>query len=311
MAEKLEAGFADERTEVRLARRSRSHSRLSLIATLICLSCWAITTVREVGSAPATPKNLKEIFVGRCEEYQEVINPAPFITEPKNCTYLYDLFVDAFAYRDPCDVPVERYDAFTSAAEHPMETKDKVMYWSGSVYPLVYEYTADMRRYVTIRDILAGYIIKNIESWCGQENDPGYNYTECPPYGSCIDQATPTYWKAISKNFAERIEGHVHVMLNGSSGTAFRNTSTFAQYELVYLDADRNPTLSVLLIHNIQPQNIQETCMNGSLIELRGQVEQKSMTYHCTDDPVEVRHFQCADYVNAEVCGHLMNPPQQ
>ena len=32
----------------------------------------------------------------------------------------------------------------------------QVFYWSGSVTPLVYDYTADARRWFTIRDTLAG-----------------------------------------------------------------------------------------------------------------------------------------------------------
>jgi len=55
----------------------------------------------------------------------------------------------------------------------------QVMYWSGRVTPLVHEFTADARRYITIRDYLPGaeaawlsYIFTNLLLKLGLFGEP-------------------------------------------------------------------------------------------------------------------------------------------
>lgn len=291
--------FRRGRDETRIRRKLTFSSHVTSSVLLLLLLSMIVTVV----DGSNTPSNLEEIFIGRCYEYQQITRPDLFLNGEKNCSDLYRLFTEAYAYKDPCNVSVESFDDFSEAAKHDIYTTDRVMYWSGAVVPLVYEFHAEGRRYTTIRDILGGYILKNLDQWCSQLEDPGINYESCPPYYECTFQAQTSCWKSLSRSFALQVQGSIHVVLNGSSGLAYRNQSTFSNYELEYLDAERNPVLYVQLIHNIEEPDInRETCENGTLLEMKKVVEQKNIEFSCTDDPIDLLFFQCVDHVKADRC---------
>jgi hypothetical protein len=263
----------------------------------------------------ATPRNLQDIFVGRCNEYQQVLFPQ-WVQPTKDCNDLWLKFYRSFAYKDPCGLDISSYDDFLQAARHNISTKNVTMYWSGQVTPLVYEYTARARRYVTVRDYLPGYAVQDVYEWCGKVENvtqgSGMDFDQCPPWGSCGSkmQSSESYWKALSSDFARIVEGDVRVLLNGSNGQAFRgNQSTFGGYELPQLNGSRNPVLRVQLIHDILPRanSTKETCYNGTLLQLKAQAEQQGMVYNCTDDPLDLLYFQCVDYVGADRCSNFVN----
>lgn len=256
-----------------------------------------------VVASSAASINLDEIFLGRCHEFQQVMRPDLFANSSIHCNELLTLFNEAFSNSEPCNASVDSFDPFVFAAQHDLLTDNRALYWSGPVTPLVYEYSAEGRRLTTIRDILAGYIIKNLDVWC---DDGLGTASELCPFDSCGLQALGACWQSLSRSFAQQVVGEVRVMLNGSIGTAYYPDGTFAQYELPYLDAERNPVLQVLLVHNIdQPDIVRETCQNGTLLDLKAEVEKKGIIFDCTDDPLDVLLLQCVDHVDNSKCQNL------
>lgn len=268
--------------------------------------CLYVLILAVAVKSAGTPANIDEIFLGRCHEYQQVMRPDLFVNGSKDCNDLLRLFNEAYRYKDPCNVTVESFEPFVLAAKHDIYTQDRTLYWSGDVTPLVFEYSAEGRRLTTIRDTLAGYILKNLEKWCGQLEDPGINIVSCPGLTECLLQAQSSCWKSLSRSFALQVEGSVRVMLNGSNGRAYIANSYFGLYELPYLDSTRNPIVYVQLVHNIdEPDFIRETCQNGTLLNLKADVEQKNIVFNCTDDPLDVFYLQCVDHLDNSKCRNL------
>lgn len=268
-----------------------------------CAVCLIGFMVSVVSGGKATPRNLEQIIVGRCEEYQHVVRPDLFnSTTVKNCTDLWRKFHKAFANKDPCNVTVESYNDFVETAFHDIDTVNKVMYWSGLKNMLAVDYArTDNVKYTSIQEILAAYVIRNVDNWCGQVGAPGVNYTSCPPWGHCPLLASTSFWTALSKSFAKQVKGTVHLMLNGSSGQAYRNTSIFASSELKNLDKSRTPGVHVHLVYAISGL-ISEKCGQGSLVTLEQDVKKKGMTYKCSDDDQAILYFQCVTEMGADRC---------
>ena len=66
-------------------------------------------------SPPGTTKNLKEIFVGRCWDFQRKTQEnqkIPF----KDCDELWKRFHKSFAFKNPCKLSFKDYDEFFKAA---------------------------------------------------------------------------------------------------------------------------------------------------------------------------------------------------
>lgn len=67
-----------------------------------------------------TDKHLKEIFIGKCWSYQKRF----MFQEVVDCSRLWEVFVAGFAYKEPCDVALEDYEAFFSMIhEGPLVNK--------------------------------------------------------------------------------------------------------------------------------------------------------------------------------------------
>lgn len=247
--------------------------------------------------AGGTTDNLEQIFVGRCWEYQRVVNPQAFKQGTKNCTLLYQSFISAFRDKDHCDVRLENYRNFTKAASHPIEI-NKHMFWIG-VFQLVHRYSDLGKRFHTISDTMTGYIVNNLR-WCGSTTT-GVDMSSCPRYNSCPNEAGFSFWSSASIIYASLARGTAYLMLNGSRPAAFKNDSVFAMYELDNIDPEKVTLLETYVVHDIGKEH-QESCGTGSLIELERRVIARGLKFRCTDDPPAVRYLQCVDHSDSPEC---------
>ncbi|ESN95290.1 hypothetical protein HELRODRAFT_193621 [Helobdella robusta] len=265
------------------------------------LSLTLLLSLPSLEAAPQrTPMSFPNIFIARCQEFQEVIKPELFENNPKNCSTLWYKFASSFMYKDPCNVKSEDYQDFLNEADHYMDTKDKTMYWSGMT-DFVIAYTAYSKTYTTIRDQLAVYILKNSDVWCGQEGKPDMNFKQCPGFENCPNSAVGAFWKQMSKHFASKVRGTVHLMLNASSPAAFRENSIFATHELPNLNRANTPRLFVHMVSNLGSTPVEE-CVTGSVARLKELVEKKGMAFHCDLNNRSIRHFQCVDAADHKGC---------
>jgi len=259
-----------------------------LLLTLLLLVLGAKRSQASSGTTP----NIREIFIGRCWAYQHVVNPTVFQSQEKNCTVLWQHFKEAFANRDPCDVPMERYEKFSQYARHPIPN-NTIMFWSG-VFPFIYRYTSLRSRYYAIGDTLAGYIVNNLH-WCGKPEGQGIEYDNCPNWNACDDGAERAFWNTASVHFASEGRGQVYLMLNASRDEAFRKDSTFGSYELPYLNSSLVKNLHLFLVKPVRNNgSFSETCDKGSVVSLRHLIEERGITFKCTENPYDVVHLLCA-----------------
>ena len=70
-----------------------------------------------------TPLHFKEIFIGRCWQYQMKIGLKD--TEQINCEKVWENFEQAFSFKGPCDVTTKDYLVFLDKIEEDIP-KDKV-----------------------------------------------------------------------------------------------------------------------------------------------------------------------------------------
>ncbi|KAK2140725.1 hypothetical protein LSH36_1265g00012 [Paralvinella palmiformis] len=201
----------------------------------------------------ATNRNLKEIFLGRCWEFQELVNPDPFVDRGKDCDALWGHFTSAFAYKEPCATTDADYEPFATAAVHALSEHEN-LFWE-SVYPFVTEFSSNGKRYTTIADTLLGYMVDQLQ-WCGQLEDPGINYDNCPTDDDCekVNGQTPnySYWLKTSDYFSAETIGRSSVLLNGSHQLPFDSQSIFATRELVNLRPELNVShLHIIILHDL------------------------------------------------------------
>lgn len=283
-----------------------------LSAVTLLLGSLAWTLVAGQGQDPfevATPRHFRHLFIGRCAEYQQVLFPG--VIEPaRNCTDLWLKFHASWAHKDPCNNDIDIYDEFFAATTYDANALNRpLLYWSGDVVPLAYEFSAEARRYANIRYILPGYMVRNVFTWCGKNSteDDGMNFDDCPEWGSCPDGTfipPEAFWKALSEHLALSVTGEIRLLLNGSSGLAYKADRTFGKYELANLDSTRNPVLHVSVVHDVDPRPnaVTETCYNGSLVDLKRDVEAKGMIFKCEDDPEDLLMLQCVDHADSALC---------
>ena len=71
---------------------------------------------------------LKEIVIGRCQEYLQIsrINRIPAFTINVDCNRLWDRFRSAWAGKDNCAVKESDYDEFFSLVHNDKSVKDMV-----------------------------------------------------------------------------------------------------------------------------------------------------------------------------------------
>jgi len=77
-----------------------------------------------------TTINIDEIIIGRCEYFQNEKHPELFVNSSSNCTDVWESFVGAWSYNDPCGLNESSYDEFVALTSHPVP-KDEVVMWEG------------------------------------------------------------------------------------------------------------------------------------------------------------------------------------
>ncbi|XP_038051004.1 ADP-ribosyl cyclase/cyclic ADP-ribose hydrolase-like isoform X2 [Patiria miniata] len=266
-----------------------------------------------------TTSNISDIFVGRCEEHVQCLQQDQCNTNTTlrgTCDQLWGTFVDAFAYKDPCQAGNDDYDAVIAAAM-PHANKDESLFWSG-LPKLALNNGRVTGRYTILEETLPGYIANGL-TWCGQTGAPGINYnTPCPSaYSSgCANETMYTFWRAASRAFARQATGTISVALDGSrtNPPAFRNTSTFATNELPNLNTAAVTHVNILLVYDISVKgdNRRALCDKGSIKDLQTLLTDRGFTYTCIEGPRGFKFLQCAgDPDNArcvEACSFAVIP---
>jgi platelet/endothelial cell adhesion protein/ADP-ribosyl cyclase 2 len=249
---------------------------------------------------------LKEVFLGRCWEYQLYHSPHLFATGLKDCNALYEKFLDVFVGKSACgEVFLEDYNEFLDAASHPMP-EDKSMFWSGT-YALGLSYGNRGARAYTLEQSLPGYILNRM-NWCGSdESEDGINWESCPLFKTCEGHAVSEYWGAASTNYAKYANGAVTVMLNGSMANgrlAFRDNSFFATVEVVGLPIPVVHTLHIWIINDIGVPPT-EQCGMGSPAKLVEVATGLGLEVTCENNPPEIKALLCVDKPESAECAQF------
>ncbi|ESO05167.1 hypothetical protein HELRODRAFT_171506 [Helobdella robusta] len=237
--------------------------------------------------ALGTPPNLRDIYIGKCYEYVEVVKKDAFYRpEEVDCEKLYDLFLEAFVGRDPCDVPPERYRAYVDASAHEMTIHNRALLATGNTKPFIYQIANMGLRYFTMVDTLTVYPVNEFV-WCGKKNSDELNTESCPDYGFCVNLSYVTLYSELSRKHVRQMSGTLHVLFNGSSRPMFSFRSYLVQHELIHINKTK---VKKILAHvlNIPPHseagksNEGETCQ--SLLAFREYVEKEGMQYECREN---------------------------
>ena len=78
-------------------------ARVLLVTAVLC-SVMVSCAEESQGSTP----HLKDIFVGRCWEFQQKKREV----SGKNCTKIWEIFHTAFAYKNPCNTSFQDYKPY-------------------------------------------------------------------------------------------------------------------------------------------------------------------------------------------------------
>jgi len=149
--------------------------------------------------------------------------------------------------------------------------------------------------------IFSGFLGDNL-FWCGQKEEPGINYEECPEYDSCEGHANTLFWQTTSREFARNVEGHLRVLMNGSASPAYDKTTVFGSYELPNLNPSKVTKISVYVVHEIGMPEL-EKCGEGSLLQLEREIRAYGHNnFECVNDPGEIMMLLCVDKWSAPEC---------
>ncbi|CAF1202608.1 unnamed protein product [Rotaria sp. Silwood1] len=255
-----------------------------------------------------TTCGLKEIMIGRCNEYQYLKRGLYLTntTEVKDCLKLYKLFESAARNKSYCNMNMSTYEDYFNYALEGIHVINRAIFWGGT-YALTHDYSNRGLHYITLEDTLAAAMADGL-SWCGKENDTeGFDYVSCPR--NCQDNiwADDAFWGLASKTFAQKVTGEIYYILNGSRTDcqpSYRNNSYFAKYELPNLRTtgpNRVTKMNVLLLHS-PDQKVIERCGEKSLIILEKIVRNYSIEYECKDDPEQLILMMCSDQWEAREC---------
>ncbi|XP_047123242.1 ADP-ribosyl cyclase/cyclic ADP-ribose hydrolase isoform X1 [Hydra vulgaris] len=253
-----------------------------------------------------TTPNIKEIIIGRCNQFQQVSsqnkNPALFVNV--DCQQFWSLFNSSFAFKDSCnygEINESSYDLLFNLTKSDSLLKDQAMFWSGT-RQIVHEYTYIKNSFFTLEDTFNGYVANDL-NWCGCKTCPdGINYNNCM---GCT-KATDSFWARASRTFAENASGTAYVMVNGTTDknyTAYYNGSYFGRIELPTLGKMKQITSLVILVINNLDTTPKELCGQGSLAKLVQDANKLGIfNINCIDDPRDTYFMQCAKYPNAQEC---------
>ncbi|XP_070539233.1 ADP-ribosyl cyclase/cyclic ADP-ribose hydrolase-like [Ptychodera flava] len=227
----------------------------------------------------------------------------------KNCTELWGLFHNSFAYRDPCDVSVDQFEEFMIAVSHDHPV-DSTLFWDGwDVYSAVRQYGFQGRRKTDLDITLPGYMITSL-SFCGSKTDPsGMNMSVCPAAGECAFGigSLEAFWAKASYNFAEHARGTAGVFFNSNrpGGSFYLNNSFFTEFELKTLTKEDVSRFEITLITFLN-EKPGDTCSSDNIQQLKQILVSKEIPHTCHENPREVLHMLCIDDVDNENCVGLL-----
>lgn len=255
-----------------------------------------------VSCGPGTTLNIKNIFLGRCYQYQEIASSRIWKPRTKDCGLLWDTFKSAFAYKDPKLITRADYKPFFDLAKDTTLPANKSVLWSGT-YTVAHRYASDGSRFVTMEDSLVGYLTNGL-TWCGTDRtgSDGINYTECPNWTDLPKAASQAYWGGASSTFAGSARGNIQLVLTGSNPdrAAYLRSSFFANFELPSIKTDQ-AHVTVILVNDLGKPAI-ERCNNGSLILLQEDMADRGLRFVCQENPPDILHLLCVDKPDAEEC---------
>uniref|UniRef100_A0A0B6YAT0 Uncharacterized protein n=1 Tax=Arion vulgaris TaxID=1028688 RepID=A0A0B6YAT0_9EUPU len=276
---------------------------MMILLMMSVLGAMFVQTVRaqeDPGSHKGTTEHIEAVFEGRCWDYDvtKYNNLLPRVEA--DCDNLWQEFSKAFSFKSPCDVTQAQYEEFLDSTKQTLPL-DKVMFWSG-VYTLSHKFAENGVRFITLEDTMIGYLANSL-TWCGQETAPGMNFTRCPDWADCSQEASESFWAGASTTFATQAKGEVTIMVDGSNPDkpAYRTSSFFGKYELPNLDVAAVMSVNVIVSHALDKPKI-EVCGQGSLLDLQNDVTARGLIYTCIDDPDSVMHLLCSDDPDSREC---------
>lgn len=250
-----------------------------------------------------TPLHFREIVIGRCWQYQMTIGLKQI--EQINCEKVWDNFAQAFSFKGPCEVTTKDYMEFLDKIEEDVP-KDKGLLWSGC-RELAHKYSDFQytKRLITLEDTLAGYLVNGL-SWCGKKQPPGINYDACPY--ECSIQAP--YWAVANLKFARKLEGVVHILLNGTRmhlndgrvyPTYLKDRYYFGPYVIPNINYEKVKKVNIIVAHTLG-LNPLEKCNEKTVKQLQSEIAAKGIKVSCQDDPSFVKHLLCIGEYNSIEC---------
>ncbi|XP_071478269.1 ADP-ribosyl cyclase/cyclic ADP-ribose hydrolase-like [Diadema antillarum] len=261
-------------------------------------SSSATATEAAVTYGDGTTANLRDIFLGRCFEYR-----CKYCDEdnqkPIDCLVLWQAFNLSFAYRNECSTSPEDFEAYVNLTFTPLPPH-KTLFYSG-MYSIANTMSSLSDDHVNIERTLLGRLVDAM-IFCSQPHAPGINYDRCPVFDSCTHQTRASFWAKSSQRFAGESSGDVIVVLDGSRiDGAYRETSFFRSKEVQNLDPSKVSSLTAYVVHNLDG-TITESCVNGSLLDLKQHIEEKGIQFHCIDNPSITRYIQCSSDPGHSTC---------
>ena len=127
------------------------------------------------------------------------------------------------------------------------------MLWSGT-RQITHELSDFNTRFTALEDTFAGYLLDGMK-WCGMIHEPGINYKHCPY--ECAKQKA--FWGAAAKKMAERSEGIVYVVINGTRQhwndkqifSAYMMDSYMARNQIPNLNPDKVTEVRIMVGHSL------------------------------------------------------------
>ncbi|XP_029005026.1 ADP-ribosyl cyclase/cyclic ADP-ribose hydrolase 1-like isoform X2 [Betta splendens] len=214
----------------RTKRRSR---RIFICVAVVLVVIFVLALVLGLSRRNQGANGFQSTFIERCEKFNG-----------PDCQNIWKVFSQAYVRRDPCNVPMEAYNALMAAASiQPVCNRE--LFWS-KTKQIVHAFTAKRDCYITMEDTLLGFMLDGL-TWCGKENSSETFTSGCPGWSQCENNPVRSFWNRASAAFAEAACGDVTVMLNGSISTPFSPASIFGSIEIKRLNY-RVRSLNVILV---------------------------------------------------------------
>ncbi|XP_029440250.1 ADP-ribosyl cyclase/cyclic ADP-ribose hydrolase 2-like [Rhinatrema bivittatum] len=276
-----------------------SGSLVSIFLSLLNAAQMQVLERKQWNGAGTTP-NLESIVTGRCYDYMEIVNPT---VSNKNCSAIWEALKLAFVNKDPCSVLPSDYELLINLTSHEIPP-NKSLFWENNKL-LVYRYASKGLRYMTLGDILTGWIVDDL-NWCGKPSDSGIDYVSCPTTEECEQNPVESFWRIASMtirySYAKQSSGVIRTMLNGSAtGGAFPIKSFFADYELPNFQKSSVSHFEIWVMDDIEGTDL-DSCGRGSIKMLEDILISKGFNYTCTDNYRPVRALQCVDFPRHPEC---------